>query len=71
MPSKQHVIKRRPREGLVRVDKGLLAKLKLASALNARSVADIAEEALVAWMDIFAENHDEATRLLIKWSPGY
>jgi len=55
----------------VRVDKGLLAKLKLASALNARSVADIAEEALVAWMDVFAENHDEATRLLIKWSPGY
>lgn len=61
--------KRRPRAGLLRVDKGLLTKLKLAAAIENRVVADITEEALTTWMANFADRHDDATKLLVMWEP--
>jgi len=39
-----------PRTGLVRVDNELRAQLKIAAAVERKSIADITQEALREWM---------------------
>lgn len=60
----------RHRTGLLRVDKGLLLKPKLAAATEQRLVVEITEDALCSWLKAFGVRHGAAAEAMTRWSPG-